>query len=584
MTSLARSMSRKKSQKVTKDKNKKGFNKKTSFETTVTEKEDVETKETEIVKTDSNNKNNADDSQTTNKKHPSDSAEDEDQATIKWESPSSITSSHSQSNGIQINKTESDNTTSLTNNNNNNNNNIDTGNNSIDAKTLKDKKEKVDTKEELINDLDSFNNNEKQTTENKSNENDYVNSNDLIDKAISSEPLKKEEEQQQQQQQHQSRTLERGFSLSSKFAKRKISTIKSRFGSKTYHASQKPFNMQKNSTHCKSAPVLNVTDISEVNEEPAPSVRTSHPELQVNGIIKPSKSQRYSKVNKSHDNIFDLFQKSSPGLGAEYIPQDDIATAAIQKVGRKMESLVFSTILDAREVLVLRAIFKTKKVLEGTQLAKAGEEATMIFFVGSGRLKCVLNDEFLFHKNAGDFFNNELFVHALTCRPYSNPFDIIATTTTEITYCTIEDLLKFTAKPKNSKHIPSLSLFARSTLLSMVPNYITPKNTLEHNHLAVFYESFRHQYYQKSKTLFRNGELKRELFVVISGAVKEYIDYGSTTEQLVTQYGPGQIFGEYSLFMSIPQTNTAIAVDNTIVYNLTGKFYYLLFLILIFDV
>jgi len=64
----------------------------------------------------------------------------------------------------------------------------------------------------------------------------------------------------------------------------------------------------------------------------------------------------------------------------------------------------------------------------------------------------------------------------------------------------------------------------------------------------------------KGKTIFKEGDIGDRLFVVVEGKLKLGTSSGDGRENLLSILGPGDMFGELSLFDPGPRTATATAV------------------------
>lgn len=73
---------------------------------------------------------------------------------------------------------------------------------------------------------------------------------------------------------------------------------------------------------------------------------------------------------------------------------------------------------------------------------------------------------------------------------------------------------------------------------------------------------------RKGKHLFQEGEPGDRLYFVISGKVKLHHASGDGRESLLMVLGPGDMFGELSLFDPGPRTSTATAVTDSQVVSL----------------
>ena len=68
----------------------------------------------------------------------------------------------------------------------------------------------------------------------------------------------------------------------------------------------------------------------------------------------------------------------------------------------------------------------------------------------------------------------------------------------------------------------------------------------------------------KGKTLFKDGDAGDRLYVVVEGKLKLGTSSGDGRENLLSILGPGEMFGELSLFDPGPRTATATAVTDSL--------------------
>jgi CRP-like cAMP-binding protein len=74
----------------------------------------------------------------------------------------------------------------------------------------------------------------------------------------------------------------------------------------------------------------------------------------------------------------------------------------------------------------------------------------------------------------------------------------------------------------------------------------------------------------KGQTLFKEGDAGDRLFVVVEGKLKLGTSSGDGRENLLSLLGPGDMFGELSLFDPGPRTATATAVTDARVLALAN--------------
>eukprot|EP00122_Pirum_gemmata_P000333 Pgem_evm1s292 len=238
-------------------------------------------------------------------------------------------------------------------------------------------------------------------------------------------------------------------------------------------------------------------------------------------------------------------------------------------IGKKIQLAVFNSVLDPKETAQFMSVFKSRKIVSGQQIITAGEPGEKIIIIVSGSLHCMVNGKTIITKGAGELINNEIFDTFLSARKsYNNPFDVLTAETSEVAVATVTDLMKFCNKAKFAATItPRMVLFARSTILSFTTSYVSSEE-LKPDQQNLFLELFKYIHLKKGDVLFNDLDNQKEMFVVVSGALVEYLDYDTDVQKTVDQYGPGQIVGEYTLGLNLPQTNTAVAASDTIVLSL----------------
>jgi CRP-like cAMP-binding protein len=75
-------------------------------------------------------------------------------------------------------------------------------------------------------------------------------------------------------------------------------------------------------------------------------------------------------------------------------------------------------------------------------------------------------------------------------------------------------------------------------------------------------ESMASEKLSKGKVLFKEGQEGDRLYVVVQGKIKLGTTSGDGRENLLSILGPGEMFGELSLFDPQPRTSTATAVTD----------------------
>lgn len=81
----------------------------------------------------------------------------------------------------------------------------------------------------------------------------------------------------------------------------------------------------------------------------------------------------------------------------------------------------------------------------------------------------------------------------------------------------------------------------------------------------------RSQSHQAGEVVFTEGEQGDRLFIVISGLVQVWKNHGSPNASLLSEYGPGRLFGEMALVDRLPRSATALAVEHTSLLSLSRE-------------
>ncbi len=81
----------------------------------------------------------------------------------------------------------------------------------------------------------------------------------------------------------------------------------------------------------------------------------------------------------------------------------------------------------------------------------------------------------------------------------------------------------------------------------------------------------RSQSHQAGEVVFTEGEQGDRLFIVISGLVQVWKNHGSPNASLLSEYGPGRLFGEMALVDRLPRSATALAVEQTSLLSLSRE-------------
>ena len=70
--------------------------------------------------------------------------------------------------------------------------------------------------------------------------------------------------------------------------------------------------------------------------------------------------------------------------------------------------------------------------------------------------------------------------------------------------------------------------------------------------------------FKKGDVIFCEGAWEMVMFVIRSGKVAIYANFGKETEQLLTEVGEGRIIGEMGLLEARPRSATAVAAEDSV--------------------
>src|SRR5215470_10866187 len=76
-------------------------------------------------------------------------------------------------------------------------------------------------------------------------------------------------------------------------------------------------------------------------------------------------------------------------------------------------------------------------------------------------------------------------------------------------------------------------------------------------------ELLHERVFEKGEIVFEKGDIGHGIFVVISGKVR--VDLSAELfKDAIPEFGPGDMFGELSLFDDVPRFATVVAVERTV--------------------
>jgi len=108
---------------------------------------------------------------------------------------------------------------------------------------------------------------------------------------------------------------------------------------------------------------------------------------------------------------------------------------------------------------------------------------------------------------------------------------------------------------------------AKATDLKFLQEVLLFKDIAEDEKAAVW-ARLEERRLRRGDVLFREGDSSKELFFIRSGTVIVSKHVKGRVEQVLARLGPGDFFGEMSLFDDQPRSATIQAEDETIMYGL----------------
>jgi len=92
--------------------------------------------------------------------------------------------------------------------------------------------------------------------------------------------------------------------------------------------------------------------------------------------------------------------------------------------------------------------------------------------------------------------------------------------------------------------------------------------------LASLARDLKRRSYTAGEALFYQGDTGKAVYIVESGTVRIYVHAEDGQEVSVVLYGPGDLFGEMSLLDQMPRSATAEALEDTVLWMMSGEDFY----------
>src|SRR5262245_30049077 len=107
---------------------------------------------------------------------------------------------------------------------------------------------------------------------------------------------------------------------------------------------------------------------------------------------------------------------------------------------------------------------------------------------------------------------------------------------------------------------------ATSQKIEMLKN-VPVFHELSRRELLEVDELLHERTYELDEIIFEEGDAGHGIFIVVSGKVRVK-SRCKVLESVVAEFGPGEMFGELSLFDEAPRSGTVVAMESTVVVAL----------------
>ena len=87
---------------------------------------------------------------------------------------------------------------------------------------------------------------------------------------------------------------------------------------------------------------------------------------------------------------------------------------------------------------------------------------------------------------------------------------------------------------------------------------------LSPRHLASITQQARRRTFRRGETIFRHGDVGNALYFLESGRVKIVVTSEQGEEVLLAVLGPGEVFGELSVFDGLPRSATVVVLEDAV--------------------
>lgn len=120
------------------------------------------------------------------------------------------------------------------------------------------------------------------------------------------------------------------------------------------------------------------------------------------------------------------------------------------------------------------------------------------------------------------------------------------------------------------KERPAMAWDKRLEFLQRIPLFAD----LDDDELTRFSQNLQRRTYTAGQTVFMQGDDGNSVYLIESGSIRIYVHGEDGQEVSMVLCGPGDMFGEMSLIDQQPRSATAMAVENTVLWVMSGEDFY----------
>jgi len=215
----------------------------------------------------------------------------------------------------------------------------------------------------------------------------------------------------------------------------------------------------------------------------------------------------------------------------------------------------------------LASFLTSRRYPEDDQLVLEGAHGTEFFIIVEGKVQITKLDEdkqelFLCSKGEGDFFGGEV----LAKEGYIRPTTVTAESACTVLVLSLTQFKKWALTVSDEQRKQLLQLVSEEIITYL--KRIMFLESLSDLTLMLLSNFFHYRTFEKGETVFEEGELGRQLYLILKGSVTVS---GKDTDGEVHEFatmGPGGYFGEIALMVDMPRTATVTCNERCLLLEL----------------